>query len=99
MRVSLALLALTVHILLTAFGGGEANAQQQQTLDNGENPVLLRADELIFDDSLNVVTATGNVELTQGDRVLMADTLSFNRASSVATASGNVVLLERQLVK
>ncbi len=96
MRLTLALkifvCALVAQVLL--FGGATTSAQQQQTIDNGDNPILLRADEVIFDDSLNTATATGNVEFSQGDRILMSDTVTYNRASTVVTASGNVVLLE-----
>ncbi|MFQ5972219.1 MAG: LPS-assembly protein LptD [Alphaproteobacteria bacterium] len=57
-------------------------------------PALLTADELTFDEELDLATATGNVEISQGERILLADTVTYNRRTGVVTASGNVVLLE-----
>ena len=61
---------------------------------NPKGPFLLRADEITYDQDMDVVTATGNVEVSQGDRVLLADTVSYNRRAQVVTASGNVTLME-----
>jgi LPS-assembly protein len=61
---------------------------------NPHGPFLLRADEITYDQDMDIATATGNVEVSQGDRVLLADTLNYNRRSQVVTASGNVTLME-----
>ena len=61
---------------------------------NPKGPFLLRADEITYDQDMDIATATGNVEISQGDRVLLADTVSYNRRSQVVTASGNVTLME-----
>jgi LPS-assembly protein len=57
-------------------------------------PVLMTADELNFDEDLGIATASGNVEIVQGERILTADAVSYNQRDDVVTASGNVVLLE-----
>lgn len=57
-------------------------------------PVLIQADELTQDQELGNVVARGNVEITQGERLLFADTVSYNQKSNTVTASGNVILLE-----
>jgi LPS-assembly protein len=57
-------------------------------------PVLMTADELLFDDELGIATAKGNVEISQSGRVLLADTVSYNQRDDVVSASGNVILLE-----
>lgn len=57
-------------------------------------PTLLLADELTYYPEYDVVTATGHVEISQGDRVLHADTVSYNRRTNIVTASGNVSLTE-----
>lgn len=57
-------------------------------------PVLMTADQLNFDEDLGVATASGNVEIVQGERILNADAVSYNQRDDVVTASGNVVLLE-----
>jgi LPS-assembly protein len=57
-------------------------------------PVLLSADEIVYDQDLGIVTAAGHVELAQDERVLLADSVSYNLRTKVVTASGNVSLLD-----
>jgi LPS-assembly protein len=61
---------------------------------NENEPVLLKADEITYDESLRLVTARGNVEIAQGDRVLLADVVTYNEKTTVMTASGHVALME-----
>jgi LPS-assembly protein len=75
-------------MLLAACVAGKA-----QELDRSQ-PVLLDADELSYDENLGVVTATGNVELSQGGRILLADAVSYNQRANTISASGNVTLME-----
>lgn len=67
---------------------------QQPAAAQTEQPAVLKADELTYDQELDIVTASGHVEIAQGDRVLRADTVSYNRRANLITASGNVTLLE-----
>ncbi len=62
-------------------------------LDSGED-VLLTADEVTFDEALGVVTATGNVQVSQGERTIYADRMSYSVRDDTVAASGNVVLIE-----
>jgi LPS-assembly protein len=57
-------------------------------------PVLLTADQVVYYRDLGVVTANGNVELSQGERVLLADTVTYNEKTDTSTANGHVSLLE-----
>ncbi len=57
-------------------------------------PVVLRADSLTHDSTRDVVTASGNVELAQGGRILLADTVTYDAQNDTVTASGKVVMLE-----
>jgi len=59
-----------------------------------EAPALISADQVTYDETLGVVTASGAVEIAQQGRVLVADTVSYNLRNNVVTASGNVSLLE-----
>ncbi len=59
-----------------------------------EQPILFKADEVTNDQDLGLVTARGNVEISQGDRVLRADTVTMNRQARTVTASGNITLVE-----
>jgi LPS-assembly protein len=60
---------------------------------NRDAPILFQADEVQYDDQLGLTVAKGNVEISQGDEVLLADTVSFNQRTDTITASGNVSLL------
>ena len=57
-------------------------------------PVLFKADQLRNEQRLGLVVATGNVELSQGDRTLLADSVTYNRREDTVMATGNVSLLE-----
>lgn len=57
-------------------------------------PILFSADEISNDQELGIVSASGNVEILQGDRVLLADTVRLNRKTETVSAQGNIKLLE-----
>jgi LPS-assembly protein len=63
-----------------------------RALDLGEGPVLLVADRVEYDTEANVVTASGNVEVTRGERRLLADMLRYDQAADLMEAEGNVAL-------
>ena len=65
-----------------------------RALDLGEGPVLLVADRVEYDTEANVVTASGNVEVTRGERRLLADMLRYDQDADLMEAEGNVALLE-----
>lgn len=56
--------------------------------------VILRADELTFDEHTKITTATGNVEIAQGARLLRADKVTYNEKTDVFTATGNIAVVE-----
>ena len=84
---ALVLAAAWLHLAL------EAAPARAQDIDRGA-PTLISADEVTYDDTLAVVTATGNVEISQKDRVLLADTVTYNQRTEVVSAAGNVTLME-----
>ncbi|MGD1934118.1 MAG: LPS assembly protein LptD [Candidatus Phaeomarinobacter sp.] len=59
-----------------------------------EDTVLIEADEMVHDKTADVVTASGNVEVTSDSRVLMADSIVYDRVAKTVTATGNVSLLQ-----
>ena len=74
--------------------GTEAlNGQSVGTADE-DQPTVLIADELTYDQELEVVIARGNVQLAQGGRIVRAETITYNRRTEVVTASGNVTVVE-----
>jgi LPS-assembly protein len=92
--LSVAVLTVLAILILAQIAPAPVWAQFAGNRPVPEGPVLLIADELIYDENLGLVTARGSVEMQQGDRVLMADTVTYSEKTDVATASGNVSLLE-----
>ena len=66
----------------------------QDLLGGGGEPVVLTADELSYDRERRVVTASGNVELSRGERRLLADRLRYDETTNRVHARGNIVLIE-----
>jgi len=60
-------------------------------VENSEQ-VAFAADQLQYDDETQVVTASGNVELSREGNLLRADNVVWNRATGRVHASGNVAL-------
>lgn len=72
---------------------GIAPSRAQSALPEGI-PVRFSANEVSYDRDLGIITASGNVEVTQENRVLLADTITYNQRLDVLTATGNVTLLD-----
>lgn len=91
-------------LLVLANGGAvaeEADTGKQQkpnssgkSTQGARSPVLLNADEVNYDDQLEVTIARGNVELSQSGRTVLADVISYNQRTDTVIASGNVSLIE-----
>lgn len=92
--------AFGLAVLLAGLVSGSAIAQgltpgRFAPAPGNENaPVLLKADEITYDEALSLVTARGHVEIAQEDRVLIADVVTYNEKTTVMSASGNVALME-----
>src|SRR3954464_243816 len=56
-------------------------------------PFLLRADEITYDRDSDTVTAAGNVEISQGQRILLADQVSYDRPNATVRVQGNIRML------
>lgn len=80
--------------LALALGFLAAVPLSAQEGDPTEDPAVLTADEVVFDEPLNLVLAQGNVQISQGGRLLRADRVTYNQTDDIVTASGNVVLVE-----
>ena len=55
---------------------------------------LLQAAEITYSKENDVIKALGNVELSQGSRILLADKVIYSQKKDEVTAEGNVILLE-----
>lgn len=79
-------------VVACSVAAGVPAAAQAPTAE--EQPVLLTADSVTFDEENDLVTASGNVELSQGTRTVRADTITYNRRTKIVTATGGVRLVE-----
>ena len=71
--------------------------EEEGPVDNAadtERPMLLQADEMVYDNQNNRVTARGNVEIYHGRYVLTADEVLYNQSTNKLTAEGNVRIKE-----
>ena len=59
-----------------------------------KTPVNFEAKQLSHDNEAQTVTATGNVELVQGKRILRADKMVYRLDTDTVSAIGNVSLLD-----
>ena len=57
-------------------------------------PVNFVADQIVYDKTGNIVTATGHVHALQNGQSLFADKVVLNRTTNVATATGHVILIQ-----
>jgi LPS-assembly protein len=85
--------AAIAFCLLLLAAAGPAFAQK---LPGGAKttPILITADEVNYDRTRALVVAKGNVEVSQGARVLRADSVVYNQKTKTVTAVGKVSLTE-----
>lgn len=100
-RVVIPLLACVLCLAGPAFAQQQAPARQaapgettiaKQVSPNKAAPMLLQADDLIYDNRNNRVIARGNVEIYQDENVLLADEVVYDKTSNTLSANGNVRL-------
>jgi LPS-assembly protein len=73
--------------------GGETTVAKQVTAGKG-SPLLLQADDLVYDNRNNRVIARGHVEIYYNDNVLLADEIVYDKNANTLSAVGNVRLKE-----
>ena len=81
-----------------AMGGMKADKSGQNDLAkilkapkvDSTDPMLLQADEMIYDNENNRITAKGNVEIYYGNYTLLADQVIYDRNANTLAAKGNV---------
>ena len=91
----------TLGVGLALAWGGVALAKSGETAganaasgSSTSKPVLITADDLVYDQDTGAVTARGHVEIAQEDRVLLADQVNYSEKTQDVIAAGNVTLLE-----
>ncbi len=75
-----------------AFGQAQTSLEQiiQAPKVDSSEPMLLQADEMVYDNENSKITAKGNVEIYYGNYTLLADRVVYDRASNTLAAEGNV---------
>lgn len=91
----LALLCAGVAVGGSVPAGAQALPGGKPVAGKPGDKLLVEADELIYDNDKNTVTARGNAELHYGPRTLQADRVRYDRASSRVFAEGNVRLTDQ----
>lgn len=71
----------------------KSHLKEKSPISSGE-PVLLTASEVDYDRENDVVYATGNVEIIQGDTIVLADQVIYDRPHDQVQAMGHVSALE-----
>ena len=64
----------------------------KQVSPDKASPLLLQADDLVYDNRNNRVIARGNVEIYYNDNVLLADEIVYDKSANTLSAIGNVRL-------
>ena len=64
------------------------------SVTNGESKMLVRADEMSYDNSTNTVAAVGNVQIYYSGATLEADKVIYDQKTKRLHAEGNVRLTE-----
>ena len=64
----------------------------KQVSPDKASPLLLQADDLVYDNRNNRIIAHGNVEIYYNDNVLLADEVIYDKSVNTLTAMGNVRL-------
>jgi LPS-assembly protein len=93
-RFAIALAASTA-LAGTAFAQMAAISASTGTPTGSSNaPVNFTADQMSYDKTGNIVTATGHVRALQNGQTLYADKVSLDRNTNIATATGHVILVQ-----
>jgi LPS-assembly protein len=73
--------------------GGETTVAKHVSPDKA-SPLLMQANDLVYDNRNNRVIARGNVEIYYNENVLLADEIIYDKTANTLTAIGNVRLKE-----
>ena len=66
---------------------------KQQPVFSQKQPVLLKADQMQYDQDNGVVTASGHVEISQDQTIILADTVIYDESKNTVRAKGNISML------
>ena len=67
---------------------------QPKAIDENNPDIFFTADELENNQELEIITATGNVEIIRNNLTLQANKIVYNQRDDIVTAIGDVVILQ-----
>lgn len=74
--------------------GGLADALAQRAGGDPNAEMIVRANEMIYNNDANTVTAIGNVQIYYNGRTVQADRVTYDRTTNRVKASGNIKIVE-----
>src|SRR5262249_32059496 len=83
-----------VLLSVAVLAGGEAHAFSSDVVVSKNEPVMLTAQAMGYDEKTATAIAVGNVEVVQGDTILLADRVTYNQTTDTVHATGHVTVLE-----
>ena len=89
--VRLAVLGAYALFCLAAQAAAQPRAAESPRKDA---PILLEADEIVYDSDAKTVSAVGHVEITDDGRTLLADRVDYDQAGDKVTARGHVSITD-----
>ncbi len=93
--VSMLAVILSAGLILPPSNAVAQNALLGQDVkSNDKKPMLIQADELVFDNKQNAVKAQGNVEIYYNDYTLVANKVTYLKGQNRLIAEGNVRIKE-----
>lgn len=66
-----------------------------ETKSTEDKEIHFSADEVENNQEMQIVTASGNVNIMQDNLTLIADKVIYNQKEDIVTATGNVILVEK----
>lgn len=92
-RLSLSFILLAMP-WSAAFAASDASMVSPQFEFREDQPILMIANEMGYDKQADTVIAAGNVEISQGETILLADRVTYDQTRDIITATGSVSVLE-----
>lgn len=84
----------TITVALLAAAGVAASDSPLAQGVSKNQPVMLTAQEVGYDEKHAIATAIGHVEVVQGTTILLADRIEYNQNTDVVHAVGHVSILQ-----
>jgi LPS-assembly protein len=73
-----------------------SNETTQKPLTKEKKPVLLRAEDITYENELGIIVARGSVQIADDQNFVEADTVTYNQKLNTVTATGNVRLFSKE---